>query len=67
MATPLSPAPPLQKLREHNKCQVCKVDRQYALLKPCKHLCVCFECSKTIEKCRICNVDIVDRIQVYCP
>lgn len=48
-------------------CCVCLTGERQVLLLPCKHLCVCRECSMDdrMDKCPICRADIDERMVVY--
>jgi hypothetical protein len=47
-------------------CVICKETRRTMLFLPCKHLCVCQDCSPKVEsECVICRQQITDRVRVY--
>lgn len=42
------------------ECCACMNNHAEMQLKPCKHICLCFECYEKIEKCPMCRVKITD-------
>jgi len=42
----------------NQQCIICRENKKNVLLKDCKHLCCCCECSKKIKKCPICRTCI---------
>ena len=52
---------------EKNFCVVCQAATKTVLLMPCRHLCVCKECSEReeLEKCPLCRQIITQKIDVY--
>ena len=57
----------IQEEEEKRSCVICQVEEKSVLLMPCRHLCVCKECSKRKEliKCPLCRIHIEDKIHVY--
>jgi ankyrin repeat protein len=51
---------------DDKKCIICMDDlnNKYILLVGCGHTCYCAECSVAINKCSICNVNIIDRYEL---
>jgi hypothetical protein len=43
---------------EDGECSVCMDRRATEVLLPCKHICVCSVCAKSLEKCPYCRADI---------
>ncbi|CAN0478392.1 unnamed protein product, partial [Discosporangium mesarthrocarpum] len=37
------------------ECVICLTDPKDTLLLPCRHLCVCRECFKHVDKCPVCR------------
>ncbi len=54
-----------KRLVSDNLCSICQVKPRCVLLSPCKHACVCQECSPQITKCPICREVIADRIKFF--
>ena len=52
---------------DNNYCCVCLNGVQNTVLLPCKHLCVCFECSShpLLIYCPLCKIRINDRMNVF--
>jgi len=52
---------------ENRSCVVCQVENKTVLLMPCRHLCVCKNCSKNHQLilCPLCRERITERIDVY--
>ncbi len=52
---------------ENRSCVVCQVQNKTVLLMPCRHLCVCKDCSKNHQLilCPLCRERITERIDVY--
>lgn len=47
-------------------CVVCHETDRCIVLMPCKHLCLCSECSQSVkEKCPLCRVRIESKMRVY--
>ena len=52
-------------VEEEGKCKRCKKEERDVVFKPCKHLGVCFRCSKFLTRCNICDVKIDKKVRVY--
>lgn len=52
---------------ENRSCVICQVEPKTVLLMPCRHLCVCKECSQNHQLllCPLCRKNITDKISVY--
>ena len=52
---------------ENRSCVICQVEPKTVLFMPCRHLCVCKECSKNHQliSCPLCREEITERIDVY--
>jgi hypothetical protein len=52
---------------ERRMCVVCQEEIKSVLLMPCRHLCLCKECSRRneISKCPLCREKISQKIDVY--
>ncbi|CAN0535843.1 unnamed protein product, partial [Ectocarpus sp. 12 AP-2014] len=37
------------------ECVICLTDPKNTLLLPCRHLCVCTECFRHVDKCPVCR------------
>jgi len=50
------------------KCIICigELEDKCIMITPCGHSCYCSDCSITIDKCSICNTDIIDRFEIPC-
>ena len=57
----------LAEEEEKRNCVVCQVETKSVLLMPCRHLCVCKECSTKheLERCPLCRVHVTQKIDVY--
>lgn len=57
----------LSEAEEKRVCVVCQTDAKTVLLMPCRHMCLCKNCSSRSEmtKCPLCRVAITERIDVY--
>lgn len=57
----------LDKLKEQQKCVICCERVKSVLLLPCRHLCLCQQCSQrsAMAQCPLCRVDISSRIDVF--
>jgi hypothetical protein len=56
--------------QEQNFCCICKESPKTILLLPCRHICLCEECSDNfrngrLENCPVCRQTIVDILRVY--
>ncbi len=40
------------------ECIICLTDIRSIILLPCKHICICVACKKSISKCPICRARI---------
>lgn len=52
---------------EQRRCVICHDREKSVILMPCRHLCLCIECSKNIsvETCPKCRAVICSKIHVY--
>lgn len=52
---------------EKRMCVVCQTASKSVLLLPCRHMCLCAECSRRNEmvKCPLCRVKIEQKVDVY--
>ena len=52
---------------EHRVCVICQVEPKTILLMPCRHLCVCKQCStnEKLESCPLCRQSISEKMVVY--
>ena len=57
----------LSEAEEKRVCVVCQTDAKTVLLMPCRHMCLCKECSSRSEmtKCPLCRVAITEKIDVF--
>ncbi len=62
----------LEEERDRKLCVVCQDNEKHILLFPCKHLCVCIECTEEIvnssvdrRKCPLCRGRISSYLEVY--
>ena len=55
------------KAAEQKLCVVCMENQPTVVLMPCKHLCLCGECSQspTMKKCPMCRKSIENRLEIY--
>mmetsp|Transcript_15139 Transcript_15139/g.44793 ORF Transcript_15139/g.44793 Transcript_15139/m.44793 type:complete len:121 (-) Transcript_15139:26-388(-) len=53
--------------REHRLCVICQEEEKTCLLLPCRHLCLCKECSRRseLQNCPLCRKQILQKIDVY--
>ncbi|CAD8199358.1 unnamed protein product [Paramecium octaurelia] len=58
-----------QKYLEINnyECQICFERPRNIIIKPCKHLSICYDCSQKLKKpqCPICKQQIEDKIEIF--
>ena len=58
-----------KKRRVRPYCSICISTRVSTILLPCRHLCVCFDCSKNLvtqtNKCPICRNKITNLVRIY--
>jgi len=53
-------------LREDQICVVCKTNAREIILLPCGHVCICEDCSVSINNnCPICRTQIVQKAAAY--
>jgi len=50
---------------QNNLCVICIEYPKSILLRPCKHVCVCDACAKTLSVCPICTTEIKEKEIVY--
>ena len=52
---------------EGSTCCICKDELKTILLLPCRHLCLCENCSRlpVVSNCPVCRTTITERLQVY--
>jgi hypothetical protein len=51
---------------EYNpECSICLDNRKNMMCYPCRHVCMCRECSQNIKKCPLCRTNIESLIEVY--
>lgn len=48
--------PPVDERYDTLKCIVCDVHLANMVYVPCKHMCVCRQCSRNINNCPICGI-----------
>ncbi|CAI8617702.1 unnamed protein product [Vicia faba] len=57
------------KTSKKGKCCICNENKANAVLYRCGHMCACFKCASELQwksgKCPICQVEIIDVVQVY--
>jgi hypothetical protein len=46
-------------------CSICLNNRKSMMCYPCRHLCMCKDCSQNIKKCPLCRTNIESFIEVY--
>jgi Zinc finger, C3HC4 type (RING finger) len=55
--------------QEEKLCVVCLTNNKCVILMPCRHLCMCTDCSDVIDNtsrlCPICRTDFDRRVTVY--
>ena len=52
-------------VEEEGEYKRCKKEEKDVVFKPCKHLGVCFRCSKFLTRCNICDIKIDKKVRVY--
>ncbi|KAF8281991.1 hypothetical protein TcG_08513 [Trypanosoma cruzi] len=52
---------PTTARHEGEECVVCMLHRRDTLFDPCRHLCVCWLCSRNMQSCPVCRRDILRR------
>jgi len=57
----------LSSEEEKMTCVICQIETKTVLLMPCRHLCVCKDCSlrHEMDKCPLCRQPVRDKIDVY--
>lgn len=50
---------------DENVCVICRDEQKTVVLLPCRHLCLCFNCSGSIRTCPLCRKPIMNIISVY--
>ncbi|PKU84802.1 probable BOI-related E3 ubiquitin-protein ligase 3 isoform X2 [Dendrobium catenatum] len=56
-----------EKVRARMVCKVCQLYEMSILLLPCRHICLCLECEKTVVICPICNSSKEGAVQIFMP
>ena len=53
--------------RDQRLCVICQENEKNTLLLPCRHLCLCKECSRReeLDKCPLCRKGIDQKIDVF--
>ncbi|XP_063687569.1 uncharacterized protein LOC134820859 isoform X2 [Bolinopsis microptera] len=76
-APPTEPQTPEEELqeqlnteREEKLCVICTVNMKCAVLLPCRHCCLCLECSEKVRnveqpQCPLCRRNIANVMQIY--
>ena len=62
------PAVPLQGSQEDDDsklCVICFENAKNCLLKPCRHIATCMECSQLVHECPICRSQITKKSKVF--
>lgn len=58
-----------ERIEDIRRCKICLSSCSTVMLLPCRHTCMCTECStvheRTDDTCPICRADISDRIGIY--
>lgn len=58
----------LSNEEEKRNCVICQVQSKSVLFLPCRHLCICKECSQRdggLDRCPLCREDIKSKIDVF--
>lgn len=57
----------LTEEEDKRACVICQVESKTVLLMPCRHLCVCKECSRRpqLDRCPLCREFVHNKIDVY--
>lgn len=57
----------VENAKEQRLCVVCQSEPKSVVLFPCRHLCLCQECSEhdDLDQCPLCRRPIVQKINVY--
>jgi hypothetical protein len=53
------------KAEDDRMCCVCLAVPKSVLLQPCRHLCVCKNCSSKVVECPLCREMVVDKIEAF--
>eukprot|EP00056_Hartaetosiga_gracilis_P007496 m.108991 g.108991 ORF g.108991 m.108991 type:complete len:498 (-) comp12724_c1_seq2:255-1748(-) len=54
--------------KEHSSsCSVCLDEKVGVCLLPCRHTCLCVDCSKDVSVCPICRTKVEDKMTVFVP
>jgi len=73
--SPAAEQPPAEEKKEGDEfeammssvteeCCVCLEVPKNTVLMPCRHLCVCNECSQILTQCPLCRFEVVHRLEV---
>ncbi|KAK6627368.1 hypothetical protein RUM44_009845 [Polyplax serrata] len=58
-----------RQIDEERLCVICQYNPKEMIIFPCKHLCLCWECSRTLggryETCPLCRTRIKEFLKVY--
>ena len=52
-------------MKAQRLCVVCQENEKRVLLLPCKHQCLCDNCSKKVKICPLCRVHIKQKISAF--
>jgi len=55
----------VEPLKEEELCVICLDKKKEILLLPCKHLCLCLNCSNSINDCPLCRMVVTSKTSVY--
>lgn len=61
----LSPKNGKRNSNDENVCVVCRDEQKNVVLMPCRHLCLCLNCSGAIRICPLCRKPIIKILSVY--
>nr|CAB3263548.1 ZF(RING)-19 zinc finger protein [Phallusia mammillata] len=65
-ATPSAPSPEEEEdVQIENECVVCLDKQSDCVLLLCGHVCACYECAQTLNKCPMCRSDIMQKIKIF--
>ncbi len=57
----------LGQQKEQRMCVICQAKEKSVVLLPCRHMCLCDECSgyDELQQCPLCRKEIAHKISVY--
>ncbi|XP_025077794.1 baculoviral IAP repeat-containing protein 7-A-like [Pomacea canaliculata] len=54
-----------ERLKRRQVCRLCKVHAVNATLLPCGHFVYCLDCAQTLERCGVCDKEILGDVRTF--